>query len=77
MVHGDAFKFLDTENFGNNKLTDIKKYFESFCAKDETATKRYLAEYFGFDGIVNFGLYVEKTKTIRMTIFNYGDQINK
>lgn len=76
-VHKDAFQFLDTKDFEKNKLADIRKYFESFHSKDEVATKRYIVEYLGFDGIENFGLYVDKTKTIHMIVFNYGDQINR
>ena len=72
-----AFKHLKAEDLKCEKLSNIKAYFKSFRSDDEVATKKYLVKFLGFDGIVNYGLYKEKTNTISMTVFNYGDQINR
>lgn len=36
-----------------------------------------LAEFLGFDGWENAGYFNEKTHTIDMVVYNYGDMINK
>ena len=76
-IHKGAFKHLNANDVEDEKLANIKKYFKSFKNDDEVATKDYVVNFLGFDGVVNYGLYKEKTDTISMLVFNYGDQINK
>ena len=77
VVYECAFKHLKVEDLGDEKLSNIKAYFKSFRSDDEVATKNYLIKFLGFDGVENYGFYDEKTKTIHMTVFSYGDKINK
>ena len=72
-----AFKHLKYDDLKDENLANIKACFKCFRSDDEVSTKNYLVRFLGFDGIENYGLYSEKTNTIHMTVFNYGDQINK
>lgn len=39
-------------------------------------TAGYLADFFGFDGWQNAGVFNERKKVYEMTVFNYGDRVN-
>lgn len=68
--YDDAFDTKDCSSL------DVAKLFTKFSL--DCKTLQFIAkEFFGFDGIENYGFYSEKKKTRLLVVYNYGDDINK
>lgn len=69
--------------FENNELTeDIKitvldEFFKEMGITGNGDLFRLIAEYFGFDGWQNAGYYNRNKNCYCMTVYDYGDTLNK
>lgn len=67
-----AFDWLIIENLDFSKplhITHLKSLWDTANAD----TLQYIAEYYGFDGWYNAGIYYENHKMHKMTVYNCGD----
>lgn len=70
---GNAFENIDTSDLSEAACEHL---LETKIGWGNGSTAAYLADYFGFDGWQNSGVYNKKRKTYRMEVFNYGDNLN-
>lgn len=76
-VKDNALQILYPKAFDNEEMTMglLSNEFKQFNTHGHRAA--LLAEYLGFDGWENAGLYKESKKAIVMCVYNNGDCINK
>lgn len=69
-----AFNGLSTDS----EKEDFEKNFKAWGhGKYHTATIRFIVkQYFKFDGIENYGFYEESKDSYKMSVYNYGDDLN-
>lgn len=70
---------FDEFNLEDDTMENVKSCFNKICKVWGNNAKdiQYIVRKFGFDGVENYGYYEERTKTYKLVVFNYGDDINK
>lgn len=72
--YANAFKGLTV----HDSLKDFENAFKKFTHSiNHTHTINYIVKrFFKFDGVENYGFYDENKDNYRMSVYNYGDEIN-
>lgn len=67
-----AFDWLKIDELDlDNKLLD-ESHLKMFWEVSNGDTLKYIANYYGFDGWYNGGIYYDNHKCHKMTVYNYG-----
>lgn len=70
-------EYLEKNDISKDSLVDenVQCLFKRWNFNCELL--RLVASYFGFDGVDHFGSYNQNKKVRTLTVYNYGDYINK